>query len=208
MGNITILNLNELISKYNLDTFVETGTLYGDGIDYALTYPFKHIHSIEIIPELALKASLKYSSNSRVTIHTGNSADVLPDIVDNIDGNILFWLDAHFPGADAKIRPYAEMKNIPYTENLPLEKEIQSIAKRVDKFKDCLILDDLWIYEDCKDHGLSTFDNHCKNHSHDIKLSDVINDGKDLSFLYDTFSATHEFKKVYRHQGYVVVTPK
>ena len=32
--------------------------------------------------------------------------------------------------------------------------------------------------------------------------------GKDLGFLYNKSDKTHDFKKVFKHQGYVIVKPK
>ena len=64
-----------------------------------------------------------------------------------------------------------------------------------------------WIYEDVTQGNLTDFDTHCKRHNHNIKL-DEVNPGKDLTFLYDKFGNTHEFKKVYMHQGFVIVYPK
>ena len=102
MGAINRFDLNEIIEETGANYFVETGTLHGDGVDYALHFDFKKIFSIEIIPELAKKAKEKYTSHENVIIVEGNSSDVMGELIKKIDGNIIFWLDAHFPGCFSK----------------------------------------------------------------------------------------------------------
>ena len=210
MGNLTIFNLNELIQLNKASVFIETGTLYGDGIVQALRYDFDRIISIEIEPTVAEKARHRFRNESRVEIITGHSTSVLEEILPTIDSNILFWLDAHFPGADAELKSYDEIKKLDFNLNLPLEDEINLISKRLGKYKDVLICDDLWVYESIKageDKKRPSFDEHCKAHGHNITLNDINPDGRDLSMLYETFGKTHDFKKVYRDQGYVIVYP-
>lgn len=205
MGTIKIFDLNQLIQKYNTSVFIETGTLHGEGIINALKYPFKKIISIEIVPELAEAARQKFKQHQHVEILTGNSADILKEILPTIKENIIFWLDAHFPGVEGKFNSFNEIKKNNYNINLPLEQEIDYISKRINLNKDVLICDDLRVYEDVG--NLTDFDTHCKNHNIDIKLEDI-NPGKNLSFLYEKFAKTHNFKKIYQHQGYVTVYPK
>ena len=210
MGNLRIFNLNELIEINNASVFIETGTLYGDGIVEALKYDFKEIISIEIIPEVAEKARQKFKNEPRVKIITGHSTSVLERILPDIDNNILFWLDAHFPGADAELKSYDEIKKLDFNLNLPLEDEINLISRRLNNYKDVLICDDLWVYESLKNGGDNkrpSFDEHCKAHGHNITLNDINPNNKDLTILYETFGKTHDFKKIYQDQGYVVVYP-
>ena len=60
MGNLRIFNLNELIRINNAPVFIETGTLYGDGIVQALRYNFDKIISIEIEPRVAERARQRF----------------------------------------------------------------------------------------------------------------------------------------------------
>lgn len=209
MGNLRIFNLNELIRINNAPVFIETGTLYGDGIVQALRYNFDKIISIEIEPQVAERARQRFKKESRVEIITGHSTDVLKNLLPKINSNAIFWLDAHFPGADAELKSYDEIKKLDFNLNLPLDDEINLISNRLDKFKDILICDDLWVYESIKmgDKKRPSFDEHCKAHGHDITLKDINPDNKDLSLLYEKFGKTHDFKKIYRDQGYVIVYP-
>ncbi len=206
MGAISIFDLKDA-QKYNeTPYFVETGTLYGDGVKYAMKQGFEEIHSIEIEPTLYKQAKEKFKTFPQVFIHQGNSHEVLKKLLPKLKGNIIFWLDAHFPGADAHLVPYEQCLNLEPSVNLPLEKEIELIGERTNLYKDFLIVDDLWIYEDIKINGIG-FNKHNSNHGHNITREELVN-GKNLDFLYNKFRDTHDFKKVYIHQGYVLVRPK
>ena len=206
MGAISIFDLKEALQHNETPYFVETGTLYGEGVEYAIKQGFEEIHSIEIEPTLYNQAKEKFKSFPQVSIHQGNSHEVLKTLLPKLKGNITFWLDAHFPGADAHLVPYDQCLNLEPSVNLPLEKEIELIGERTNLYKDFLIVDDLWIYEDIKINGIG-FNEHNANHGHNITREELVN-GKNLDFLYNKFRDTHDFKKVYIHQGYVLVKPK
>ena len=55
MGDIKIFNIEQLKQKFNLEGFLETGTLYGDTVAHYKNQ-FKELHSIEINSDLAIKA--------------------------------------------------------------------------------------------------------------------------------------------------------
>lgn len=206
MGSITRFDLQELIDKFNIKYFVETGTLYGGGIDYSLGYSFDHIFSIEIEKNLYSNAVQKYQSHSNVSIVHGDSSQVLSEVINRINGNAIFWLDAHFPGADSNIRSYRECLNYKYNTRLPLDSELNIISKRKNKFKDVLICDDLWLYKEGT-FGAGTVDTHSKQHNHNITREEIV-EGKNINFVYDIFSDTHIFKEMYDDQGYLIILPK
>ena len=170
---IQIFNLNELIQKNNASVFIETGTLHGEGIIHAMKYGFKRIISIEIIPELADKAKQKYKNHNNIEIIEGDSSEVIESIANSLDGNTIFWLDAHFPGCDSEHKTYDDIKKLDYDTNLPLKKEIDVLSKRISKYKDTLVCDDLWVYEDVTSGGLIDFDTHCKSCNHNITLDEI-----------------------------------
>lgn len=203
MGDIKIYDIGEIIDRCKSKFFVETGTLLGDAVEHVRQYKFNKIISFEIIEELADKAKERFKDDSRVDIVLGDSSKVLPEALDSLKDNTIFWLDAHFPGADIGINNYTD--EIETDTNLPLEKEIRAIAKRIGKYKDVLIIDDLWIYED-GDWEWGTFDNHMSKHGHTVKRSDLC--GGDTSFIRDLFSETHNIKVINRYQGSLVLIPK
>ena len=49
-------------------------------------------------------------------------------------------------------------------------------------------------------------DTHCKNHGHDITRDFVVGD-KLLEPMISPFNDTHKQKRVYEHQGYLVLLP-
>jgi len=205
MGAISTFDLQEIIDRFNTTVFIETGTLYGDGITYALKYNFDIIISIEIDKNLAEQAQNRFRSNSNVHIIHGDSKVVLQNILPTINGNILFWLDAHFPGADSGQTTYESCLSLPYNDRLPLEAEL-NIIKQSRLNKDVMICDDLWIYKDGT-YGAGNIDDHAKRHNQNVtKLQ--ISEGKDISFVSTLYGDTHTFKEVYNHQGYLIILPK
>lgn len=203
MGDIKIYNIKEIIEKCNIDYFVETGTLLGDAVEHVRGNNLKKVISFEIMEELVDKATKRFEEDDKVDIVLGDSSKVLPDTLSKLDGNTIFWLDAHFPGADIGINNYVD--DIETDTNLPLEKEIRAIAKRIGKYKDVLIIDDLWIYED-GDWEWGTFDNHMAKHGHSVRRSDLC--GGDSSFIRELFSETHTIKVINKFQGSLVLLPK
>lgn len=202
MGCIQAFDVDQIIQKANIKTFVETGTLHGDGIQFAKDFPFEQIHSIEIISDLAEAAKNKFRSDHRIHIHQGHSSDVLEQILPTIDTNILFWLDAHFPGADSR-HSTAGGENI-YERRVPLESEIEVIAQRIGKYTDVLVIDDLWLYEDGPfETGL--FNDWMKQHHNGETREELC--GSDASFIEEAFRNTHDVQKFYKQQGYIVCTP-
>jgi len=209
MGAIYRFNLVELIEKFNIEYFVETGTLYGEGVEYARKSTggaFKEIHSIEILDDLYENAANKYSSVADVHIHHGRSVDVLEDIITNLDGNILFWLDAHYPGADIGRKSYHQ-PDIEEKEVLPLETELEIIKKVRNKHRDVIICDDLWLYEDgIYGSDAGTLDNHLKLHCNGETKEQI---GKpNANFLNELWEETHEIVKMREDQGYAAIIPK
>jgi hypothetical protein len=206
MGAINRFNLDELIKKFKLKYFFETGTLRGEGVDYALASKFEKVFSIEIEEDTYKQAEQKYKNNDRVKIIFGDSSKLMTQIVEQLPGNTLFWLDAHFPGADVGIRTYRSCLDMNYDTRLPLETELTAIASRNKKFKDVIIADDLWIYKD-GEFGAGTVDKHCAAHGHNITKLEIA-EGKDIKFAYDLFSKTHDLREFTPDQGYLVIHPK
>src|SRR3990172_7062591 len=87
--------LQELATIFKLDTFIETGTFYGDTTDAAAKI-FKHIHTIELSSQLYEKACKRFKNNPTISVHLGDSAEQLKKILPTISGSILFWLDSHY----------------------------------------------------------------------------------------------------------------
>ena len=92
------LNLDYLHQYGNGDTFIETGTYYGDTVQLALNAGFNKIHSVELDTVLFDKAVKRFANNDNVRIWYGDSVDSLKDILALVNGPATFWLDAHASG--------------------------------------------------------------------------------------------------------------
>ena len=65
MGDISIFDLKAAQDRVKTPYFIETGTLYGDGVEFAYKQGFEEIHSIEIEPFLAQQAKEKFKACRR-----------------------------------------------------------------------------------------------------------------------------------------------
>jgi hypothetical protein len=144
MGLVSFFDLEKIKSENDCKIFVETGTYKGEGVDYALRFGFDKIYSIEIFDELAEKAQKRFKNVPNVEIVHNNSVDGLISIMDKLDSNCVFWLDAHFPGSDIGAKDYDEEKDEKL--NMPLLEELKLIAAR--GHKDVILVDDLRTFKE------------------------------------------------------------
>ena len=194
MGALNRFDLCRIIKEYKIPYFFETGTFWGDGVAYALQSPFKKLFSVEVIPEIAGKAAERFVDNNKVCILEGDSVSVLEQELPYLKGNCLFWLDAHFPGADAGMAAYNDDAN--ETLRLPLEQELEVISRLRSSYQDVLILDDLRIYED------GPFANG------NVPDDALPLQNRTIDFIYRYFGHSHEVMKCYLDEGYILLFPK
>ena len=121
--------IKEYSNFYGCKTFVETGTYLGDTTD-ALKDNFNEIYTIELSQELYEKAQKRFENNPKIHCYQGNSKDVLPTILNKIDTNPIFWLDAHY---SAGITAKADKET-------PIEEELEIILNRFNKM--VILIDD------------------------------------------------------------------
>lgn len=194
MGMLHRFDLQRMVREYKLDFLFESGTFRGDALAYALAAPFQKMVSVEIVPELAEAARRRFEQESRIEILTADSLSALADTLPQMKGNGIFWLDAHFPGADAGLTAYDDCNEEEL--RLPLMKELEIIKRLRPANGDVLILDDLRIYED------GPFDN--GNVPEDAKPSG----SRSLQFVYDLFEQSHVILKSYKDEGYTLLFPR
>lgn len=193
MGSISRFNLSKIAADYNCPHFVETGTWKGDAVAYALQTNFATIISVEIVPGIAAEAQKRFQQYKNVRIIEGNSVSVLFKELPLLQGNCIFWLDAHFPGAEEGINRYDAETN--EDRRLPLEKEIEAARSSRQGFNDVLIIDDLRIYEDGPyENGNAPADTLPKAN-------------RNIDFIFSHFGATHHINRLYRDEGYILLTP-
>lgn len=115
--------------RFDTRVLVETGTFLGDNI-YALRNDFDRIISIELAPVLAARARQRFARESHVAILLGDSANVLPEVLAELNEPALFWLDAHWSGG---ITAHAEKET-------PIMEEVDAILRH--PVKDHVVLMD------------------------------------------------------------------
>jgi hypothetical protein len=94
--------LRETAERHGLRVLVETGTYMGETA-WALRRTFDRVETIELEPTLARLARIRFARTPTVHTHEGDSASVLPRILESLDEPALFWLDAH-PSTDRTAR--------------------------------------------------------------------------------------------------------
>lgn len=80
---------------HNLHTFIETGTFRGDTL-FALKDSFDRLYSIELGANLFSDAKKRFSDCKNVYLYKGDSAEVLPKLLETIEHPALFYLDGHW----------------------------------------------------------------------------------------------------------------
>lgn len=191
MGHISNALNENLINKYKITTFIETGTFDGGGLRWVYSNSkFKNYYSIEI--------NEKYFNNTKpnfpepnIHLYLGDTISSLPKILDEIPQNevILFWLDAHLPEFTDK-----EFKAQNVNQRIPLKQELEIIKQKRINNHDVIICDDLRIYEDGPfPHG---------TWSGRFQFGDL-----GTKFIYETMGAIYNIEKVYQHEGYIHILP-
>ena len=87
-------DLRSLLRSSGLDIVVETGTYLGDFIAY-ISRDAKEVYSVELSGSLYRDATKRFGHQVNVHLIHGNSKDVLPTTLENLNCACFFWLDAH-----------------------------------------------------------------------------------------------------------------
>ena len=80
-----------------LSTFIETGTFTGEMVA-AVRPHFHRIVSIELSPEIHRAAVHRFAGDPEIELLAGDSARLLPHVLERLRDPALFWLDGHFMG--------------------------------------------------------------------------------------------------------------
>lgn len=100
---ITAQERIDVIIKYgrrfsSIRTFVETGTANGDTC-YALQEYFTRLYTIELVPSSYESSRTRLQEFEQIKCLFGDSAQVLPQLLAEINEPCLFWLDGHWSGS-------------------------------------------------------------------------------------------------------------
>ena len=196
MGTLRFFNLQPLLEQYGCRVLFETGTGLGDAVKYASYFRLDKLISVEIHPALAAQAQAEIGRDPRVRIVCNSSEAALRSELPKIPKStpILFWLDAHFPGADYGLGDYTGEQD--QDRRLPLQRELALIAELRAGARDVLLLDDLRVYED-GDYGQGP----CPAEALPPPAM------RNLDCLAE-WSETHDVRRLYQHTGYVMLLPK
>ena len=90
--------LKQYQDRFRLQALVETGTFTGETVE-ALRGRTARIISIELVPALHAAAVRRFAGAANVRLLQGDSTTLLPDVLQELRGPALFWLDGHYAGA-------------------------------------------------------------------------------------------------------------
>lgn len=128
--------LNTLKTVFNVDTFVETGTYFGNTAETAKNV-FSEVHTIELSLDLFMQAQRKFLKSKNVFVYRGDSPVVLQEILPEISGRILFYLDGHYSGDDSARSDV----------NTPILKELSTI-RAANKDQSIILINDMRLFQD------------------------------------------------------------
>ncbi len=126
--------ISSYAEKNNLKSMVETGTYKGESI-HAVRKLFSRIFSIELDPELFAAAKARFSNDPQVTILQGDSAELLPEVLKQLPGPTLFWLDGHWSGG-----PTAKGN-----KDTPVVEELNSVLSHY-QYPSVILIDDAKLF--------------------------------------------------------------
>lgn len=200
MGQITAFDINQIVSTYNCTAYVETGTGIGVSLKHALGFEFNKLYTVDIDVDL-IESIKKEITDSRVSFFNEKSSDALKKIVEQVKDEdcVLFFLDAHFPGADFHKMSYEESMRLYKKDSMPLEEEMKIIKNARPNKKDVLIIDDLHLYQPGQyQHS---------NWQH-TDIQEEIGVKRSAEFVVNLYSETHQILSYNAHQGYMILLPK
>lgn len=82
-------------AAFRTRVLIESGTYLG-GMVEATRREFAAVHSIELDDALFAQASRRFANARNVTIHHGDSGNVIGEILKDLREPALFWLDGHY----------------------------------------------------------------------------------------------------------------
>ena len=128
--------LKQIKTAFNISTFVETGTYLGLTTSRAAEI-FEDVHTIELSRDLYLRAREMFAGRQNVSVHHGDSGELLVDLLPSIHFPILFYLDGH----------YSEGETAKGSQNTPILSELAAIAG-AGKSGAVILIDDIRLFQD------------------------------------------------------------
>ena len=97
MGHLDPNFIKQLVEEFKPDIFLETGTYNGMTASVASSF-FKQVHTVELSQPHYREAKALFATSNNVNVYWDSSPEMIREVVPNLDGHILFWLDAHYSG--------------------------------------------------------------------------------------------------------------
>lgn len=92
---IKIATLQHYARAYGCQTFIETGS--GSGMTTAQMATLGiQCHTVELDNARFLQIRQRFANTPNVTVHHGDSENILPVLLASLNTKTLFWLDAHY----------------------------------------------------------------------------------------------------------------
>lgn len=130
--------------EFETPVLVESGTYLGTTVA-ALRRRFERVYSIELDDELYERARARFARHERVEILHGDSGEVLPWLLPQIESACLFWLDGH----------YSDGITARGSTDSPLRQELRAVLARR-RPDDVVLVDDARFLTG--EHGYPTID--------------------------------------------------
>ena len=195
MGQINHpVKLEQMLKNFGIKNFVETGTGDGSSMDKVLmTEIVDNAYGIELDDELYDNLEKAYDDVDYMHLYKGYSEDEMVNVMDDIDEEpALFWLDAHFPGADYGPAGYGAEQDV--NKRLPMETELRIMKEKRDLSKDIIFMDDLRIYVD-RNFVAGNWDQR------------KMYGGDGYDFVEELIGDTHVLVEHHADQGYLLAFP-
>jgi len=113
--------------------WIETGTFLGDTTQLLAEISSK-VYTIEPEPNLYARAKERFANNPKVSVINNISENALPALLNEVEGNVCFWLDGHYSGGITFAGP----------NDTPLAHELTEIQKHLHRFSATMIaIDDI-----------------------------------------------------------------
>lgn len=133
--------VQEYIKKFSPAVFIETGTYKGKMV-YAVMPHVKEIYSIELDQTHFEKAQRRFAGYPNIHILQGQSGEVLPRVLKDIDKPCLFWLDAHWSGGSTAKCEF----------ETPVMQELRCVLNHTKANEHAILIDDARCFTGKKDY--------------------------------------------------------
>jgi hypothetical protein len=113
---IKLIVISWYLRRYSINYFIETGTYLGETLSYVAKKGLL-CSSIELSKDLYEAACKQFKDFTNVTLIEGDSGLRIPELLEEVNAPVLFWLDGHYShGITAKA-----------DEDTPISRELRAI---------------------------------------------------------------------------------